>query len=109
MSVRVVFLQSAEQDIRELRSYLIRHFGKDLWQASYGKIRESVETLKAFPVCGTLPAELESLHLTQYRQLVSGLNRIIYELRQDILYIHVICDTRRDMGALLTRRLLRAP
>ena len=30
MSVRVVFLQSAEQDIRELRSYLIRHFGKDL-------------------------------------------------------------------------------
>ena len=48
-----------------------------------------------------------SLNLSQYRQVVSGLNRIIYEVRQDTIYIHIIVDSRRDMNALLTRRLLR--
>lgn len=35
------------------------------------------------------------------------MNRIIYEVRQDAIYIHIIVDTRRDFNALLTRRLLR--
>jgi toxin ParE1/3/4 len=35
------------------------------------------------------------------------MNRIIYEVRQDILYIHIIVDARRDLKTLLIRRLLR--
>jgi len=36
-----------------------------------------------------------------------GMNRIIYEVRGDILYIHIVCDARRDLRALLLRRMLR--
>ena len=50
---------------------------------------------------------MAKLNLSQYRQLVSGQNRIVYEVRQDRIYIHMIVDVRRDMNALLTRRLLR--
>jgi hypothetical protein len=35
------------------------------------------------------------------------MNRIVYEVRQDIVYIHIVCDTRKDMKSLLTRRLMR--
>lgn len=107
MSVQVVFLKSAELDLKELRGYMVRDFGKDAWQASYAKIKDAVNTIGTFPLGGNVPEELERLNLTQYRQVVSGMNRIIYEVRQEIIYIHIVCDTRKDMKSLLTRRLLR--
>jgi plasmid stabilization system protein ParE len=107
MSFQVVFLKSAEQDLKELRSYIVKNFGKDTWQASYTKIKDAVNTIQTLPLGGSVPNELESLNLTQYRQVISGMNRIIYEVRQETIYIHIICDTRKDMKSLLTRRLLR--
>ncbi len=107
MTFHVVFLKSAEQDLKELKSYMVKNFGKDTWQASYTRIQGSVNTIKTFPLGGNVPEELERLNLTQYRQVVSGMNRIIYEIRQEIIYIHIVCDTRKDMKSLLTRRLLR--
>lgn len=108
MSLRVVFLKSAEQDLRELRTYLIRNFGKDAWQASYTGIKGAVSAIRDFPLSGNVPEELEKLNLTQYRQVLSGMNRIIYEVRQETIYIHIVCDTRKDMKTQLARRLLRA-
>lgn len=35
------------------------------------------------------------------------MNRILYEIGDTIIYIHIICDIRRDMRTLLSRRLLR--
>lgn len=107
MSFRVVFLRSAEHDLKELRAYILRNFGKDIWQASYGKIKDTVNTLATFPLEGKIPEEIECLNLTQFRQVLSGMNRIVYEVRQETIYIHIVCDTRKDMRSLLTRRLLR--
>ena len=107
MSFQVVFLKSAEHDLKELKGYMVKNFGKDAWQASYTKIKDAVNTIGIFPLGGNVPEELERLNLTQYRQVVSGMNRIVYEVRQEIIYIHIVCDTRKDMKSLLTRRLLR--
>lgn len=107
MSFQIVFLKSAEHDLKELKGYMVKDFGKDTWQASYAKIKDTVNTIGTFPLGGNVPEELERLNLTQYRQVVSGMNRIIYEVRQEIIYIHIVCDTRKDMKSLLTRRLLR--
>jgi plasmid stabilization system protein ParE len=108
MSFQVVFLASAEQDLKELKTYIIKEFGQKAWQTSYAKIKESVEVLKTFPMSGSLPGELERLGLTQYRQIISGMNRIIYEPRQTVIYIHIVADVRKDMRTLLTKRLLRS-
>jgi len=56
---------------------------------------------------GNIPDELLETGLTQYRQVLVGMNRIIYEVRDETLYIHIICDARRDLRALLLRRVLR--
>ena len=108
MSMAVVFLKSAELDLKELKSYLVRSFGKDSWQSSASTIQQTVSMIKSFPLGGTIPEELERLNITQYRQVISGMNRIIYEVRQETIYIHIVCDTRKDMKTLLTKRLLRA-
>ena len=107
MKYQVVILQSAEQDLKELRTYLIKQFGNQAWQNSYASIKATINKLKSFPLSGSTPDGLEQLNLAQYRQLISGQNRIIYEVRQKIIYVHVVVDTRRDMKTLLTRRLLR--
>ena len=104
--MNVVFLQSAEADLKDLRSYIVKNFGKDVWLTSYGKVKESVAMIQAHPKAGRIPPELESLNLTQYRQVLSGMNRIIYELRDDTAYIHIVCDTRRDLQGLLMKRIV---
>jgi hypothetical protein len=56
---------------------------------------------------GSVPEALEALQMVQYRQTLSGMNRIIYEVRQDTVFIHIIVDTRRDIASVLMRRLVR--
>lgn len=107
MGFRVVILESAEQDLKEIRSYILKNFSADTWRTTYAKIKEAIRNLQNFPQAGCIPEEIEKLNLTQYRQVLSGMNRVIYEVRQDTVYVHVIVDVRRDMESLLTRRLLR--
>ncbi|RIX76466.1 type II toxin-antitoxin system RelE/ParE family toxin [Acidovorax cavernicola] len=104
--MKVVFLRSAEADLKDLRRYLLKNFGADTWAASYEKIKQSVAMIEAHPLAGRIPEELEDLNAAQYRQVISGMNRIIYEVRVDIAYVHVVCDTRRDLKGLLMRRLV---
>jgi len=105
--MKVVILESAEHDLKELKSYIVKNFSVETWQSTYDKIKAVIRNLKTFPHAGSIPEEFEKLNLSQYQQVISGMNRIIYEVRQDTLYIHIITDARRDLKSLLTRRLLR--
>jgi toxin ParE1/3/4 len=107
MRMKVVILESAEHDLKELKGYIIKNFSVETWQQSHDKIKEVIRNLKTFPHADSIPEEFKKLNLSQYRQVLSGMNRIIYEVRQDTIYIHIITDTRQDLMSLLTRRLLR--
>ena len=106
--MKVVFLHDAEGDLKELRRYIASKFGKDTWLETKHQIKTAARSLATSPQSGHIPDELAELGMTQYRQVISGMNRIIYEVRGDLLYVHIVCDTRRDLRDLLTRRLLRA-
>ena len=105
--MKVVILDSAEQDLKELRSYIVKNFSQATWLKTFAKLKESIRNLATFPLLGAVPPELESLNLNQYRQIVSGMNRVIYEPRVDAVYIYMIVDTRRDLESLLMQRLMR--
>jgi len=107
MSYKIVILASAEQDMKELKSYIVKRFSATTWQETYGKLKDVIRHLKDFPFAGAIPEELEPLSLTQYRQIITGMNRVIYEVRQEVIYIHIVVDTRKDMKTLLTQRLLK--
>ena len=100
-------MESAEYDLKELRSYIVKNFSLETWRHTYGKLKQAIRNLKTFPLAGSIPEEIGKLNLSQYRQVLSGMNRIVYEIRQDTIYIHIVVDARREMGALLTKRLLR--
>jgi plasmid stabilization system protein ParE len=105
--MRVVILESAQTDLVALRGYIVKNFSTATWKATYAKLKATIRNLAAFPHLGGIPSELESLNLTQYRQILSGMNRIIYEVRHEVVYVHLIVDTRRDLKDALMQRLLR--
>ncbi|WP_233880113.1 type II toxin-antitoxin system RelE/ParE family toxin [Paraburkholderia flagellata] len=105
--MKAVFLQSARTDLQDIRRYVIAKFGPKAWRETSAKIRGDVEQLEAFPHNGHIPRELADLGFANYRQIVSGMNRIIYEIDDPMIYIHLIVDTRRDLKDVLARRLLR--
>ena len=107
MSHKIIILASAEYDLKELRHYIIKNFSIKTWQNTYNKIKETILNLKKFPYSVSIPEELEKLNLNQYRQIISGMNRIIYEVRQDNIYIHIIVDSRKSFKTLLEKRFLR--
>ena len=106
MTMRIFILESAERDLKDLRRYFLANFSDKQWQDTYAGIKEAIRGLLKFPHSGGVPEEITQLGLTQYRQILSGKNRIIYEIRVQEIYIHIIADTRRDMGSHLSKRLL---
>lgn len=105
--MKAVLLDDAQTDIRELRQYITRIFGKAAWQDTYTGIKAAVRNTVTFPFSGHIPPELAEIGLSQYRQVLSSMNRIIYEVQGGVLYVHVVCDTRKDLRTLLSRRLLK--
>jgi plasmid stabilization system protein ParE len=71
------------------------------------KIVSSVNNLAEFPDMGSIPKELVSLGIRQYRQVIQKPYRIIYETFSDKVVVHAILDGRRDMQNLLMQRILR--
>ena len=107
MSFKVVILQSAETDLKELRTYLTKHFSAQTWQSTFASLKAAIRHLESLPYAGAIPEEIEKLNLNQYRQILSGMNRVIYEVREQTVYIHIVADTRKNLPALLMKRLLQ--
>lgn len=106
--MNVVFLQSAEDDIKELKSYVVKKFGKDVWATGYQEIKTIVFAVGNGTITGKIPFELQELNVKKYRQVLTKMNKIIYEVIDDTVYIHIVCDQRRDFNTLLMQRLFRA-
>jgi plasmid stabilization system protein ParE len=107
--MHVFILDSAEQDLKELRAYILGRFSTEQWRTTYGRIKEAIVMLASHPLAGAIPEELVDFGTAQYRQILCGKNRIIYETRDHAVYIHIIVDTRKDLQNHLATRLLRPP
>ena len=66
------------------------------------------EGLAEFPLRGRYPTELAEIGILEYREVSVTPYRVIYLLSGDYVYVLVIADGRRDLQALLERRLLQA-
>ena len=97
----------AEQDLIDIYRYIAYHDSVE----SAGHVLDQLETvcsrLTGFPQRGHIPPELEWIAVTNFRELNFKPWRIIYEVIHRDVFIHCILDGRRDMLALLERRLLR--
>jgi toxin ParE1/3/4 len=70
------------------------------------RISEAFRKLAELPERGTYPKELSEVGIREFREVFFKPYRIIYRVERRTLYVYLIADGRRDMQALLSRRLL---
>ena len=75
-------------------------------EALLDAVLDRIETLEAYPLRGAVPKELEAIGLAEFRQVLVSPYRLIYRVEEDVVFVLVIADGRRDMQALLQQRLL---
>ncbi|CAD6561239.1 type II toxin-antitoxin system RelE/ParE family toxin [Paraburkholderia sabiae] len=100
-------LPTARIGIDELRSYVVRAFGWETWRQTSAQLQETISHIRQFPASGHAPPELEGFFEDGFRQALSGKNRIIYQVRDDTVFVHLVVDVRRDLPSLLQRIVLR--
>ena len=107
MSVAVQLTDDAARDLEEIFDYLSRQNVPGRTEHVLERIEQAFQALSEFPARGSYPRELLELGIREYREVFFKPCRIIYRVMGDGVYVLVIADGRRDMRALLQRRLLR--
>lgn len=104
--MKIRYTTGARSDLLRLRRYVIGRFGAAAWSRSLVELRDRVALLADQPRLGSTPPELEELGIDRYLELAVGRNRLLYELRDDTVFILLVIDHRRDFRTVLARRLL---
>ncbi len=108
MSFAVFLTDDAAADLEELYDYLDTHTVDDRADYVHGEIKRVFQSLDSEPDRGSFPKELLALGIRDFREIYFKPYRIIYRVIEDRVYVLVIADGRRDMQALLQRRLLQS-
>ena len=98
----------AARDLEEICDYIDRHDTPARADHVLEQIAKVFHSLSEHPQRGNFPKELLDIGIREYREIFFKPYRIIYRVMGDNVYVLVIADGRRDMQALLQRRLLQA-
>jgi toxin ParE1/3/4 len=102
----VELTQGAEDDLEAIHDYLAESRSVDAAGSLLDAFLEKISTLERYPERGGIPKELEALGIREFRQILLDPYRLIYRVIGSRVVIFVIADGRRNMQALLERRLL---
>jgi toxin ParE1/3/4 len=102
----VELTRGAEGDLEAVHHYLAEHRSPETADALLDAVLDKFATLERYPLRGGVPKELDALGIREFRQVLLDPYRLIYRVVGSTVFILLIADGRRDMQALLERRLL---
>lgn len=108
MRYEVVLTSDAESDLEHIYRYIAEHDSKASADYVLERLLEVGDSLAAYPERGSIPKELRSLGMAEYRQVFFKPYRLVYRVHASQVVIYLIVDGRRDMQSLLARRMLGA-
>ena len=106
MSYSVFLTDDATRDLDELYDYITLHDVPGKADYVLTQFEKAFSGLSAFPDRGVYPKELAELGIRDFREVFFKPYRILYSGRDNNIYVLLIVDGRRDLQALLQRRLL---
>ena len=108
MAFRVLLTDDAARDLEGICDYVSRRDSPARADYVLNQIESAFQSLSEHPLRGSYPDELLDIGSREYREVLFKPYRIIYRVIEETVYVLVIADGRRDMQALLRRRLLQA-
>jgi len=98
--MNVIWHAQAEEALVNAAVYIQNHFGKRFREKFVGSVRQTEHALRLNPYLGKLEPLLMN-RVREYRSIVVGtLNKIIYYVDSDVIYIADFWDVRREPKAL---------
>lgn len=102
----VVVSRFAEDDLNEIAEYYYT-LSPNYVEKIICEFEENVMSLKNHPKSGRVVPELEKQGISNYRELIQGNYRIVYEISDSIVIIHTIIDGRRNFEEIIISKLSR--
>lgn len=94
--MNVIWHAQAEEALVNAAVYIQNHFGKRFREKFVGSVRQTEHALRLNPYLGKLEPLLMN-RVREYRSIVVGtLNKIIYYVDSDVIYIADFWDVRRE-------------
>jgi toxin ParE1/3/4 len=108
MLFEVLLTEDAARDLEEIYDYIAEHDAPAKADYVLKRLEKVVDKLARFPERGSYPRELLALGIREYREAFFKPYRVIYRAADPKVYVYLIVDGRRDMQAVLLRRLVGA-
>ena len=106
MNYVVRWSTDAEHDLEAIADYIAEHDSLERAHYVIDKILDAVGSLTTLPDKGNYPKELEAFGNREFRQIFFKPYRMIYQVAGKHVTVMLVADGRRDMPALLAKRLL---
>ena len=106
MPYTVLFLEDAVKDMEAIYRYIRKSGNKEAAKEMVRNIRKACNSLSENPERGNIPPELYQIRQFEYRQIIEGKYRIIYQLAKPNVFIFGIIHGNRDVGKVIKQRLL---
>jgi len=107
MKYKVKIDPQAKQDLKDIFIYVAINNSFDSANKLLNALEKTCYKLEKFPERGHIPLELRPTGIKRYLEIHYKPYRIIYEISNDIVYIHFVLDGRRNIQEILSDRLLR--
>lgn len=105
---KVVIDPQAKQDLKEIFVYVALSDSIQSANKLLDALEETCSKLKGYPERGHIPPELRPAGIKKYLEIHYKTYRIIYELEDNLVYIHSVIDGRRNIQEILSDRFLRS-
>jgi toxin ParE1/3/4 len=108
MSYEVSLTKDAERDLENIYLYITGHDSQARADHVLERLVQATDALRTARDRGCYVRELRSLGISEYRQVFFRPYRLIYRVHAKQVIVYLVTDGRRDMGSLLSLRLLGA-
>jgi len=107
MKYYVRLTEDAENDLLDIHAYVATNDSPEKADRLLDKLEAVCCALADLPSRGHAPPELAPTGLRQYLEIHLKPYRILYEIAGRYVYLLAVWNGRRDVSALLERRLMR--
>jgi len=92
----------AKEQIRQIAKYIRKEFGKDRRDEFMKEVRQTRRLIEGSPNIGPVESLLADRAVMYRSYVMNRLDKIIYRIDGDIIYIVAFWDVRRDPGTLVS-------
>ncbi len=106
MPRRIVILDSAKEELRDIKKHVLKEFGDSVWNDVNAEYKETFKAIGISPEIGSYIDELKEIGIANVRCTLVRQTRVVYEFDEHMVLIHMFIHTRRDFRTHLFKRLI---